>query len=298
MKKSLLSLTALATLVTTAPAANIAFLSFHTADNTPSAAAGTAGFTQAPDVGYTQLLAANGHTVTRVLTSATPDTALLNTFDLVIISRSVDSGHYNNGAPADLWNTSVTAPTMILGGYILRNSRLNFTNGGNMPDTFVAGNATTETVSLTADAPGHPIFAGISLDGGNVMNNPFATEVSFLGTEERGISINNDALVGGGTLIAHIPGLTPGTGPGMVIGEWSAGSVLGNGDVLGGDRLVFLTGSREHSGLTTNGSGIYDLTADGETMFLNAVNYLAIPEPSGAVLALLGLTGLAARRRR
>ncbi|MBK7998505.1 MAG: hypothetical protein IPK15_07260 [Verrucomicrobia bacterium] len=55
-----------------ADAANIMFVSFHSGDNTPSAAAVTAGFTQAPDVGYTQLLQNNGHTVTRVVTSDTP----------------------------------------------------------------------------------------------------------------------------------------------------------------------------------------------------------------------------------
>ena len=37
-----------------------------------------------------------------------------------------------------------------------------------------------------------------------------------------------------------------------------------------------LTGSRE-SGITSHGAGIYDLTADGGKLFLNAVNYMAQP---------------------
>ncbi len=72
--------------------AKIAWVSFHSADGTPSSAAATAGFTNASDVGYTRLLADNGHQVTRVVTSGSPNATLLNAFDLVIISRSVPSG--------------------------------------------------------------------------------------------------------------------------------------------------------------------------------------------------------------
>jgi len=45
---------------------------------------------------------------------------------------------------------------------------------------------------------------------------------------------------------------------------------------------VFLTGSREHNGLTSEGAGIYDLTEDGARMFLNAVNYMSgvVPSPT------------------
>jgi hypothetical protein len=73
---------------------NIAWVSFHAADDQPSTDAATAGFTQAPDIGYTDLLKGNGHQVTRIVTSGTPDAASLNKFDLIIISRSVPSGDY------------------------------------------------------------------------------------------------------------------------------------------------------------------------------------------------------------
>ena len=68
-------------------------------------------------------------------------------------------------------------------------------------------------------------------------------------------------------------------------------------DILGGHRLVFLTGSREHASLTSEGAGVYDLTPDGAQMFLNAVNYM-VPEPSLAALAGLGTLALLLRRRR
>src|SRR6185436_7875422 len=91
MKKLLLLLCAVL-MAMSSQAANIIFVSFHADDNVPSTAAATAGFTQAPDIGYTQLLRANGHTVTRYLTRDIPEAAVLNAADLVIISRSVPSG--------------------------------------------------------------------------------------------------------------------------------------------------------------------------------------------------------------
>jgi hypothetical protein len=64
----------------------------------------------------------------------------------------------------------------------------------------------------------------------------------------------------------------------MMIGEWQAGATLthsgGAGtNILGGHRLVFLTGSREN-GKDAQTAGLYDLYEDGTTMFLNAVEYM------------------------
>src|SRR5262245_3838508 len=271
---------------TSSQAANIYWVSFHADDNTPSAAAATAGFTNAPDAGYTQLLRTNGHTVTRVITSDTPDTALLNTADLVIISRSVGSGNYELDAETAAWN-GITAPTMILGGYVLRNNRLGYTTGATIPDT--AG-----PVRLTARVPSHPIFAGVSLDASNPMVNTYANIVSFTNTPQRGISVNTDPVAGGGVILGTIGTAGDPANGGMVIGEWMAGAVLATSppDTLGGHRLVFLTGSREAAGLTAEGAGIYDLTADGAKLFLNAVKYMAAGPfiPSGVASA--GLTNL------
>jgi len=251
--------------------AKIAWVSFHPADDTPSADAATAGFTRAPDVGYTDLLAANGYQVTRIVTSGTPDTALLNTFDLVIISRSVPSGDYQDPPETLAWN-GITAPTILINGYILRNSRLAYVTGGNLPDT--AG-----PVRLSVKKPSHPVFAGITLEADGTMVNPYADLVSFNGTVQRGISANTDPLGGGGTLLATIAAAgDPGNG-GLAIAEWFAGAKMANSaaDTLGGHRLAFLTGSREASGLTSQGAGIFDLAADGASLFLNAVDYMLEP---------------------
>jgi hypothetical protein len=199
--------------------------------------------------------------------------------DLVIISRTASSGHYS-GSGASLWN-SVTTPTINLNGYTLRSSRMGFTDGTTMVDT-------TGDVRLTVNNPFHPIFAGIPLTDGT-MDNLFAEGAVPLTTDEtilsRGISINNNNIDDEGTLLATIAEASADTGPvgGMMIAEYPAGATMENSsgspeDVLGGPRLVFLTGSREPSGVTGGqAAALYDLYEDGTQMFLNAVDYMLNP---------------------
>jgi hypothetical protein len=272
--------------VSPAAALNIAWVSFHAADNTPSAAAVTAGFTQAPDVGYTNMLTAAGHNVTRIATTATPDVAMLNTFDVVMVSRSNPSGNFQTAASSDLW-ASITKPVIHLGGYAIRGgtgggARLGFTTGETIPDV----PQTPTSVNLTVNAPAHPIFAGIPISGG-VMTQPYANivqaPVAGAPALERGISVNTNALAGNGTLLASLPSLvtaTPAGQVGMVIGEFPRGSLMGNaaGDVQMGNRLVFLSGSRESGTAPTNVAdvaGIFDLTPTGAQMLRQAVTYIA-----------------------
>ncbi|MHC4702264.1 MAG: hypothetical protein ACYTFQ_16985, partial [Planctomycetota bacterium] len=254
----------------------IAWVSYHAADDEPHADAAAHGFTQAPDIEYTDLLKAQGYNIVRVVTSQSPDVEYLNTMDLVIISRTASSGHYS-GSGASLWNSVVT-PTINLNGYTLRSSRMGFTDGTTMVDT-------TGDVKLAVTDPAHPIFAGIALTDG-VMDNPFAEGAVPLPTDEtiisRGISINNNAIDEEGTVLATIAEASADTGPvgAMMIAEYPAGATMQNSsgspdDVLGGPRLVFLTGSREPSGVTGGqAAALYDLYADGEQMFLNAVSYM------------------------
>jgi hypothetical protein len=246
--------------------ANIVWVSFHSADDSPTTAARDAGFDEAPDKGYTDLLRAAGHNVTRYVSTGTPNTALLNEADLVIISRSVPSGDYQTEASRLAWN-GITAPMIHVNGYVLRDSRLGFTTGGTMPDT-------TNAVHLVANAPNHPIFAGIEIGPGNELVHAYADDVTHNGVVQRGISINHNPLAGGGQLIASLAPDSPVAAGGMVIAEWAQGSVMHSGDALGGPRLVILTGSREQ-GITSQAAGIYDLTQEGARLFLNAVNYMA-----------------------
>jgi hypothetical protein len=250
-------------------AANIVFISFHPGDDTPSTAAASAGFTRAPDAGYTDLLKNAGHTVTRVVSSDLPNAAQLNAADLVIISRSVPSAHYELDAETAAWN-GITAPTIILGGYIIRNVRLGYTTGGTIPDS-------TGPIALKAQVPGHPVFAGVTLDAEGRMVNPYANLATISGTPQRGVSVNTSPIATGGIVLATVGTSTDPTVGGMIIGEWLAGDAMATApsDTLGGHRMVLLTGSREVNGApTTEIAGIYDLTPDGEKILLNAVTYM------------------------
>ncbi|MEZ5328913.1 MAG: PEP-CTERM sorting domain-containing protein [Verrucomicrobiales bacterium] len=285
MKKSLLAVLLL-TGLSSAHAANIAFISFHATD-APSAAAAAAGLTSASDIGYTNALTAAGHNVTRYATKDDPtadDAAIYNAADLVIISRAVSSGHYQQETA--FWNTAITAPVINMGGYTLRNSRLNFTDGADMPDT--TGNVALSIVGA------HPIFDGVTLNGAGGVDYAVNVEEPLLATPtQRGISVNANNVVGG-TVLATVDGIANG----FAIAEWQKGATLNNGDVLGGNRLVFLSGSREASGISSETAGLYDLTSEGNKMFLNAVDYMAVPEPGTALLAGMGCVLMMFRRRR
>ena len=256
----------------------IAWVSYHPADDQPSDSAANAGATEAPDVGYTRLLRDNGYEVTRIVTSGDPDVDLLNTFDLVIISRSASSSHYQNGDRSAKWN-GLQVPVINLNGYTLRSSRLGFTSGTTMRDT-------TMPIRLRALNPNHPIFEGISLDENGVTTEPYAGIVTWNETVQRGISFNMNPVADDGVIIAVCAEPDDPTYGGFAIAEWPAGAQMANGnhDVLGGRRMVFLTGSREQ-GVTSHMAGIYDLTPLGEQLFLNAVEYMINPPP----VALIGL---------
>ncbi|WP_146568577.1 hypothetical protein [Posidoniimonas corsicana] len=278
-------------MATTADAANIAWVSFHPADDTPSSAAAAGGFTVAPDKGFTDLLASAGHQVTRFVsasglaTSVPPENgdspaaylASLNAMDLVIIGRSISSGDYG-GTNTEWWNSQVTAPVMLMSGYATRSNRLNYTVGDHISD--ISGPTSLEAVDLS-----HPVFDGMSLNGVNLT--PPVLDVA---PGERGASINADSIVAGGRLIARIPGDDglDDTQPGApVIAEWPAGAVLGNGDITAGRRMMFIAGSREAPPASGHTAGVFDLTVDGQTLFLNAVDYMTtVPEPTSAALVL------------
>jgi hypothetical protein len=250
----------------------IVFVSFHAADDAPSAGAVGVGFTTAADKGYTDLLEGAGYDVVRLVQTGTPDLAVVNSADLVIVSRSVASSSFQNAA-ADTWN-GVTAPMIVLNGYASRSSRLGLYTGTNIPDI-------TGDIKLAVSDPAHPIFAGIALTDG-VMDNPYAGLAVYPtdGTNASGISVVTDPVNAEGTVLATLAEAS-GTVPAgsVLIAEWPAGATVthdgGAGtDVLGGHRLLFLTGSRENNSKSSETAGMLDLADDGAKMFLNAVAYM------------------------
>ena len=211
----------------------------------PIAQSTAQGYTMATDQGYVDLLRGAGHTVTRHLTQS-PNAAFIDTIDnadLIIVSRQVGSGDYQDEPERQLWH-GVTKPMMMMSGYIIRGgagtgSRLQLMAGETIPDTSTAG-----PVTLTATQPSHPIFQGITLDGSNNMafaNYPITTP---MGVAQRGISVVTGATAGNGTILATVG--TPGDPAvnGMLIGHWAAGASIGN-FTLAAQRMVFLSGNRE-----------------------------------------------------
>ncbi|NLH40720.1 MAG: hypothetical protein GX448_02680 [Planctomycetes bacterium] len=249
------------------------WVTFHPADDAPTAAAVTGGFTTAPDKGYTDLLKEAGYNVVRYVQTGTPNVDMIKAAaDLVIVSRSVASSSFQNAA-ATTWNT-IPVPMISMNGYINRKSRMGFNTGSTIPDS-------TGDLKLAVLDPTHPIFAGIDLTDGT-MTNPYAGMVTYSdGVAARGISIVTEAPAAGAITLATVSaGSTTGPAGAMVIAEYPAGTSLihdgGAGtDVLPAPRLVFLSGSREAaSGKDAQTAGQYDLYEDGAVMFLNAVAYM------------------------
>jgi hypothetical protein len=323
--KHAFSLLCLATAAASVNAANIAWVTFHAAqtggaeqvgsDATANGVLTGAAYgwtTRAPDAAYTDLLQSAGHTVFRVpttdnLTTSSPLIAQLNAFDLVIIGRSVNSAHYATDAESAAWN-SITAPMIVTGGYVLRggdtagNNRLGYTQGDAMPDT-------TTAVTLSVAQPLHPIFQGLTLQNGNELSYATAPVQTPGGIQQRGISVNDAFLIPGAVQIATTVGLAGNND--TIIAEFTAGLSMdtdgnpatptGGRDTLGGHRLVLLTGSRENGTAPNNNTqsaGVYDLTADGAQVFLNAVTYMAVPEPATGSMLAFGAAALLLRRRK
>ncbi|MGI9243280.1 MAG: hypothetical protein ACR2RV_20955 [Verrucomicrobiales bacterium] len=212
------------------------------------------------DMGWNDLLAIQGYTVIRSdirdldLNQAALDT--LNGADLVIISRDTNSGNYNNGGgEVEAWNTSVTVPLIQLSSFLVRNNRWFWFNNAANP---VVGGSVMEAIE-----PAHPIFAGITLDA----NNQFEV------IEEEQVNVTGQLDAGNGTVIATDP-----SSGNVWIAHWEEGVEFyaGSGQTTGAQRLWFGAGVVDN-----DPKGGENFTTDGETAFLNAVNFMlggATPE--------------------
>ena len=190
--------------------------------------------------------------------------ATLNAADLVIISRDAASGSYDDGTMPDYepyqWN-SVKTPMILLSVYIARSSHWRW----------------LDTTALTGDggAPicgavltSHPVFNGVTL-----VSNQVDVLDETVGTGHT--SFMNVANAGNGTVIATRPTVSNY----VWIAEWRPGQRFystaaypdGTPAVAGARRMLFTAGTREGGSF---GQGMYNLTAEGQKMFLNAVNYM------------------------
>jgi hypothetical protein len=217
------------------------------------------------DMGWVDVLEANGYTVDNTSGAAfgngywrTLDTdkiATLNAADLVIVSRGSNSGDYASDATEiEQWN-SITTPLILMNPYISRSSRWLWVDNTTLAED-------GGTPKIEAVDPAHPIFYGMELDTENqveIYDQLVGTgTVSFYGTTN----------VGNGTLIGTVEDQDW-----TSIAEWKAGVEFydGSGQIAAGRRMSLCMGTREGVGY---GRGEYNLNAEGEKLFLNAVAYM------------------------
>ena len=178
----------------------------------------------------------------------------LNAADLVIISRIASSGKYDD-VDADTgfsepneWN-AVTTPLISLNAHISRNSKWKWVNGNE-----------TYNKEVLADivAPDHAVFDGVAIDPNGQ---------ALLLTDEYNVNVIGATDAGNGTLLA-----ARASDGSVAIAAWEAGVEFyeGSGQIAGGPRMFFAAGA----GSKSPKDGLYNLTADGEQAFLNAVNYM------------------------
>ena len=225
------------------------------------------------DQGWVDLLTAQGYSVDvqrdywQTLDEEKIDT--LNSADLIIVSGASNSGNYDDGDEPTQWN-SITAPMILSSTPLAGSDRWAWINSTTLIDDM--GAPLMDIVDGS-----HPIFANLLID---VLDESVGSgETTFLDTID----------VGNGTLIATAAEIDA-----AWIAEWEQGVEFydGAGQYTGGQRMFFVAGTQGSDGTP---QGAYNLTPQGELIFLSTVAYM-IPEP--ATIVLLGLGGLVLLHRR
>lgn len=213
------------------------------------------------DQGFADLLEAQGYDVDYNLDrkwAALNDAEIaeLNAADLIIVSRNNNRGAYDDGDEPTQWN-GIETPLILLDGRITR------TNTWIWLDTNAQNNVSR---ILEAVVPDHFVFNGVTLDASN--------QVDIVNTS---VTFPRATDPGNGTLIAKDV-----TNERVWIVEWQTGQEFfpGSGQSAGAPRMFFAAGNN-------SADGQYNLSADGERMFLNAVHYM-LPEPERAKAWLPG----------
>jgi hypothetical protein len=208
--------------------------------------------------------------------------AALDAADLVIIGRDTSSGAYDDDEEPTQWN-SVNTPMILMNSYIARSSKWKWFD-------------TTKNTG-DGDAPLMDFLEGVFQDI-DILDETVGTgNTSFIRAKD----------AGNGFAIANVDDEYPTGAEGGIddladsiwIATWDLGVEFydGAGQTAGADRMWFTAGTREgtdDAGIYW-GPGMYNLTPEGEDLFLTAVA-VTIPEP--ATIALLGLGGLVLLRRR
>ncbi|NQU75977.1 MAG: lamin tail domain-containing protein, partial [Planctomycetes bacterium] len=207
------------------------------------------------DQGWVDLLVSHGYTVDLSFRNwdgaslGASEIATMNAADLIIISRDTNSGSYTAGAPE--WN-SITTPIILTAAHIVRNNRWEWLDTSQTNDS---------QPTLEAVDPAHEVFSGVTLNGSN--------QVSILTTV---VSFASTTVAGNGTIVARRADNNQ-----VWIVTWEAGQTFYSGSDYApvGPRMYFAAGG-------TDPDGEYNLTAAGETIFLNAVSWYIDPTANHA----------------
>jgi len=192
--------------------------------------------------------------------------AVLDDADLVIIGRDCNSsGVANTDAQRAAWN-AVKSPIMLMSSYIAANNRFKWLNSSSQ-------DARKAYYDLKAVDPNLSLFEGVTLDPNNVVKwydpNAASGFASFI----------NTADAGSGRVLA----VRPDNGN-ILIAVWDPNveTYVGSGQIPVDVRMFFNAGTQEISSQKTNW-GVMNLNAEGQKIFLNAVNYLVNPPLPPAV---------------
>jgi hypothetical protein len=232
------------------------------------------------DQGWVDLLRAQGYTVNVRATSSaanywhngSADVALtaemlgyLNAADLIIYSRTGDSTNYANGdAERNSWN-NLTKPVLSLNAPFGQNNRLRWLD--NATQTYLPSATRLEVV-----VPSHPIFTDIPLDASNQVAIIDPAVCYKAGVTSEGLTVLATTSAGNGTLLGRVVGANQY----VWIAEWAPGKPFYGGTTAntpGGKRLAVFAGNRENA-TSLIGRGVYNLNANGQKLFLNAVRYM------------------------
>ncbi|MEM7390726.1 MAG: DUF2341 domain-containing protein [Verrucomicrobiota bacterium] len=164
----------------------------------------------------------------------------------MIISRNTSSGSYvNNATEIERWNC-ISTPMINLSAYLTRNSRWRWLNS----------ERTVVTGSLEAQQPGHAIFAGVGLNSSNQVTIRESLLDIVLATDAgNGVNLGTDSANGR-----------------VWVAYWDAGVefYIGSGEYAGGPRMFLGAGGFADP----FAGGAENVNADGERLFLNAVDYM------------------------
>jgi len=256
---ALLALVAALTLASAAQGASIIWVAdnLHYGSVEPNAPA---------DQGFIDLLTSQGHEVVyrdqhnpvngaqywRVLDPN--KIAEINAADLIVIARDCASGEYDDPNEAQMWN-SVTTPMIMQGPHIAR--ALPKWGWFNSTGT----DAGTGVSAMQVVDPDHAIFKGVELDPNN--------RVDALVTTIKSEFVKGAKDAGNGIVLATR------ADTGLVwIATWEAGQeyYAGSTQIAGGPRMFLASGAGGNKNNPVD--GVYNLTSAGETIFLNAIDYM------------------------